>query len=60
MIAAVCQHERLSKHGKDRRGHQRWKCCECGQTITRADHQRPLGDMRIDLDEAAKVLSMLP
>lgn len=59
MIAAVCTHDKLTKHGKDRKGNQRWKCAKCGQTVTKADHERPLGDMRIDLDEAAKVLAML-
>jgi len=60
MIAAVtCKHETRSKHGKDRKGQQRWKCACCGVTIVAADHNRPLGDMRIDLDTAANVLRML-
>jgi transposase-like protein/IS1 family transposase len=59
MILATCQHESRKKHGKDRKGNQRWKCCLCNATITCAEHRRPLGDMRIDLDDACKVLSLL-
>src|SRR5262245_15540558 len=55
----MCQHERLSKHGKDRKACQRWKCRSCGTTITKADHERPLGDMRLDLDQAVSILGML-
>ncbi|HEV2968674.1 MAG TPA: IS1 family transposase [Pirellulales bacterium] len=58
MIAFNCQHENRTKHGKDRKGQQRWKCCDCGATFI-SDEQRPLGDMRIDLAEAVKVLKML-
>jgi transposase-like protein/IS1 family transposase len=59
MIAAVCTHEKLAKHGKDRKGQQRWKCAKCGATVTKAEYERPLGSMRIDLDEAAHVLRLL-
>jgi transposase-like protein/IS1 family transposase len=59
MISLACQHDNLKKHGKDRKGNQRWKCCKCGATVTKAHHERPLGDMRIDLAEAATVLKML-
>jgi transposase-like protein/IS1 family transposase len=59
MIAPVCSHEQLKKHGKDRKGSQRWKCRSCGATVTRADHNRPLGDMRLDMKDALSVLKML-
>jgi transposase-like protein/IS1 family transposase len=58
MIARTCDHAERTKHGKDRKGQQRWKCSKCGATFT-SDEQRPLGDMRIDLDDAVKVLGML-
>ena len=58
MIAPICQHEKRTKHGKDRKGNQRWKCSTCGATFT-SDEKRPLGNMRIDLDKAAMVLGML-
>jgi IS1 family transposase/transposase-like protein len=56
MIA--CPHDKLAKHGKDRKGQQRWKCGDCGATITR-QIERPLGNMRIELPKAASVLGML-
>jgi transposase-like protein/IS1 family transposase len=58
MIARTCDHSERTKHGKDRKGNQRWKCSKCGATFT-SDEQRPLGDMRIDLTEAVRVLNML-
>lgn len=58
MIAPVCQHEKLVKHGKNRNGSQRWKCARCGATVTR-QMERPLGHMRIELKDAANVLRML-
>lgn len=54
----MCHHDKLSKHGKDRNGCQRWKCRTCGTTVTR-DHERPLGNMRIDEDKALTILGML-
>jgi transposase-like protein/IS1 family transposase len=53
-----CSHDDRKKHGKDRNGNQRWKCRTCGATFT-SDAERPLGDMRTDLDRAATVLNML-
>lgn len=55
----MCQHDKLKKHGKDRKGCQRWKCRNCGSTVTNSDHARPLGDMRIDEDKAEMILRML-
>ena len=55
----MCNHDKLSKHGKDRKGCQRWKCRSCGATVTKADHERPLGDMRIELETAVTILKML-
>lgn len=59
MIAAACTHDKLNKHGKDRKGCQRWKCSRCGITVTRPDYERPLGDMRIDEKDALGILKML-
>jgi transposase-like protein/IS1 family transposase len=59
VVDHACSHEQLAKRGKNRNGTQRWKCCQCGQSVTRNDHKRPLGDMRIDLDDAVTVLRML-
>lgn len=54
-----CEHNKRTKHGKDRHGCQRWKCAHCGCTITDGNHKRPLASMRIDEDKAAMVLGML-
>ncbi len=58
MIAIRCTHEKLTKHGKDRKGNQRWKCARCGQTVTR-EMERPLGNLRIDQEKAITVLKLL-
>lgn len=58
MIAPTCPHESRKKHGRDRKGNQRWKCQLCGATFV-SDEKRPLGDMRIDLEKAVLVLKML-
>lgn len=57
MIAPNCTHDDRKKHGKDRKGNQRWKCRSCGATFA-SEEKRPLGDMRIDLDKACMVLNM--
>lgn len=54
----ACDHENRTKHGKDRKGNQRWKCSRCGSTFT-SNEDRPLGDMRTPLDRATLVLNML-
>lgn len=60
MIAPLnCLHVNRTKHGKDRKGNQRWKCQDCGATITSNNHKRPLGDMRMELDTAIGILGNL-
>jgi transposase-like protein/IS1 family transposase len=58
MIAPICSHSKLTKHGKDRKGAQRWKCASCQATVTR-EVKRPLGDMRIELSDAITVIKLL-
>ena len=58
MIAPACKHENPKKHGRDRNGNQRYKCPKCGATFT-SNEERPLGDMRIPMDKAVQILSML-
>jgi transposase-like protein/IS1 family transposase len=57
MIAA-CPHADRKKHGKDRKGNQRFRCKSCGTTFA-SDETRPLGDLRIDLDNAVMALNLL-
>ena len=58
MIAPLCQHEERTKRGKDRRGNQRYRCKSCGRMFT-DNAPRPLGDMRINLNQAGLIVSLL-
>jgi len=58
MIAPKCTHPNRKKHGKDRKGQQRYRCPNCSKTFVDST-PRPLGDMRIDIDKAAIVLNLL-
>lgn len=58
MVAIVCQHEDFKKHGRDRKGNQRYRCLKCGKRW--ADEQpKLLGDMRIPLEDAKLALRLL-
>ncbi len=58
MIVRSCHHGERKKFGKDRYGNQRYKCLLCGATFV--EHQaKPLGSMRIDLDDAVFALRLL-
>ena len=59
MIAPVCGHENLKKHGKDRKGAPALEVCHLRLDRHPADHNRPLGDMRIEMAQAVQVLKML-
>jgi transposase-like protein/IS1 family transposase len=58
MIVAACQHDRFKKHGKDRHGVQRYRCLDCGKTVTKPQ-AKPLGDSRLPADRAIMCLKML-
>lgn len=58
MILATCQHESTKKHGKDRKGNQRFRCRLCGETWIEPT-AKPLGDMRISMRDATLALGML-
>jgi transposase-like protein/IS1 family transposase len=58
MVVSSCKHECTKKDGRDRYGHQRLKCCLCGKRWS-VINPKPLGDMRIDLDEAKHALRLL-
>ncbi|MGH9929634.1 MAG: IS1/IS1595 family N-terminal zinc-binding domain-containing protein [Pyrinomonadaceae bacterium] len=46
------------RFGKHRNGLQRFRCKQCGRTLTE-EHTRPLADMRIPLDKALLCLNLL-
>src|SRR5258708_23159022 len=56
MIA--CGHTQRQKHGKDRHGNQRYKCLLCGKRFTEPT-QKPLGQMRVEIETAKLVLRLL-
>ena len=58
MIAPSCPHERTKRHGRDRKGQQRWRCVLCGKTWVDAE-PKILGDMRVPVDKAKLALRLL-
>jgi transposase-like protein/IS1 family transposase len=58
MIVISCQHESTKKHGKDRKGNQRYRCLDCGLTWIEQG-PKPLGDMRISMKQATQALGMI-
>ncbi|MDQ3332281.1 MAG: hypothetical protein M3552_16795 [Planctomycetota bacterium] len=58
MTCSHCECENIKKHGKDRDGNQRYRCCECGKTFI-VKPASPIGSMRIDFDKAAFALRLL-
>lgn len=62
MIAPICKHEQVEKHGENRNGAQRVRCLQCGATWTVAEspkQPKPLGIMHVPVEEAKKVLWLL-
>jgi IS1 family transposase/transposase-like protein len=58
MIVISCQHESKKRHGKDRKGNQRFRCLLCGKTFVEPG-SRPLGEMRISMKGAVAALGMI-
>jgi len=52
-----CTHPKTKRFGKTKAGEQRYHCCDCGKTFT--ESAQKLGGMRIGMDKAAQILSML-
>lgn len=46
------------KHGKDRKGNQRFRCLACGKTYTEPQN-KPLGEMRLSEEKALLCLNLL-
>lgn len=53
-----CAHATKHKHGKDRKGNQRYKCALCGLTFVE-ESAKPLGEMRVSLKDATMALSLM-
>lgn len=58
MIVQACSHTETKKHGKDRKGNQRFRCKLCGKTWVE-DTPKPLGGLRISMKDACSALGML-
>jgi transposase-like protein/IS1 family transposase len=57
MKCQACGSE-AKKFGKDRKGHQRFRCLNCKITFIEA-YERPLGNMRLSEEKALSVLKLL-
>jgi len=57
MKCQACGSE-TKKFGKDRKGHQRYRCLSCKKTFVEA-YERPLGEMRLSLEKALSVIKLL-
>jgi transposase-like protein len=57
MTCHNCQNA-AQKHGKDRKGHQRYRCETCNKTFLES-YDRPLDEMRIPIDKAVFALNCI-
>jgi len=57
MVCHNCEHL-AKKHGKDRKGNQRYRCNTCQKTFIEAQ-EKPLDNMYLPLEKAVMILSML-
>ncbi len=53
-----CTHPNFKKAGKHSNGAQRFKCKDCGKRFV-DESNKPLGNMRVDVDKAMMVIGML-
>lgn len=58
MTCHLCRAATAKKYGRTREGHQRYRCHTCRKTFSERP-ARPLGDMRIPLERAARVVHQL-
>lgn len=59
MQCPECQSDSTIKWGSDRHGNQRYRCKECGRTVTDTPPPSPIAPMRLPFDRAVLVLSLL-
>lgn len=57
-MMVCCAHLHRKKNGKDRQDNQRYKCLLCGKRFVEPK-AKPLGVMRVPVDEAKRALHML-
>jgi IS1 family transposase/transposase-like protein len=59
MILATCDHSSFRTNGVDRHGNARFRCKLCGKTWVEVKPVKPLGDMRVSVDDAKLALRLL-
>lgn len=57
MTCHSCRIE-AKRHGKDRKGNQRFKCCQCSKTFS-APQEKPLEGMYLPIEKAEMVLKLM-
>ncbi len=58
MNCTSCESKNFKRFGKDRKGNQRYRCLDCGKTFSEP-RDKPLGEMRLPMEKALTVLSLL-
>jgi transposase-like protein len=58
MTCNKCNAESLNKFGKDRKGHQRFRCPKCGKTFTEP-HNGNFADMYTPTEKATAIIKLL-
>src|SRR5262245_58992993 len=58
MNCPTCQSGLTKKFGKDRKGHQRFRCNAC-KTTFQAEREKPLGEMTLAIEKVISVLRLL-
>ena len=56
MISNACQHTECKKHGRDRKGNQRYRCLLCGVTFIKSENNL-LGRSRLPVERAVMCLA---
>lgn len=59
MVVSSCQHAEYRTNGVDRHGNARYRCKLCGKTWVEVKPVKPLGEMRVPVEDARRVLHML-
>ena len=59
MKCPKCKADNTIKWGTDRHGNQRYRCKDCGRTVTDTPPPSPIAPMRIGMERATLILSLL-
>lgn len=59
VIVQTCQHSEVRTNGVDHHGNQRFRCKLCGKTWVEVQPVKPLGEMRVPVEDAKLALRLL-